>query len=131
MSSFKDMSGTVTPSGFAQRLKTARQEVGFTQEDLDKACGFGRASVYRYECGNVSPSIAHLARICEALGCSADSLLGLSPSVAKTAPRFSTYERRAIGIRLGLGQSVEQIVERTGISAERVQAVASRKGAQT
>jgi transcriptional regulator with XRE-family HTH domain len=60
------------------RLRQARQERGWSQRELARQCGLGEAQVNKYEKGHNDPSATYLAIIAQALGVSADYLLGLT-----------------------------------------------------
>lgn len=65
---------------FPELLKVMRQRAGFaSQHALDEACGFALSTTAQYENGLREPGLNNLARLCDALGCSADSLLGRKP----------------------------------------------------
>lgn len=62
---------------FGNRIRKARERRKMTQEKLAKEIGVNVASVIHYETGKTMPSSFILLCICQALGCSADWLLGL------------------------------------------------------
>lgn len=57
------------------RIKTARQKKGMSQEELAQAIGATKAAVSRYEAGKRRPSYDQLQRIAAALGTSTSNLL--------------------------------------------------------
>ena len=57
---------------FAQRLKDARLEKGFTQGRLTQLCGLPANAITKYETGVVLPSMETLKKLAEALEVSAD-----------------------------------------------------------
>ena len=61
---------------FAQQLRRTRREAGVSQSDLARASGVNRAVISRYEAGKGTPEVANLVRLADALGVSADVLLG-------------------------------------------------------
>ncbi len=62
---------------FARNLRAARERARLTQAGVAKALGMTDEVYARYERAKMWPSIDRLCRLCEILGCSADSLLGL------------------------------------------------------
>jgi len=60
------------------QISSARVKSGLSQEALGRAIGkVSRQQVYRWEAGGRTPSALALRAIAEALGVSADELLGL------------------------------------------------------
>jgi len=59
------------------RLKTLREQHGWSQRELSRLCGLALSTIHTYERGEVDPSAKHLIKIAETLGVSADYLLGL------------------------------------------------------
>ena len=60
-----------------QRIALSRANNGMTQAELAKAAGLQPAAVSHFETGHRLPSAANLRKLCRALDCSADYLLGL------------------------------------------------------
>ena len=63
--------------GFADRLREAREERGWTRYRLAREANIGDALVYSYENGEKTPGAANLAALAKALGVPADRLLGI------------------------------------------------------
>ena len=61
---------------FAQRLRSRRKAMGFTQLWMAEQLSVDRTTYNKYEAGNVSPSFESLCRIADLLECSTDWLLG-------------------------------------------------------
>lgn len=61
----------------AHRLRQRRKEIGETQTSIAKLSGFVPNAISMFECGQREPNIASLRRLCLALKCSADYLIGL------------------------------------------------------
>lgn len=57
----------MTPKIFAQRLKKARQEKGFTQRELALRLGLSDKSISMYEKGRSYPPVGNLLMICKEL----------------------------------------------------------------
>lgn len=62
---------------FSDRLVKARWRKGMNQDTLADELGINVVSISNYETGKTMPSSFILLCICQALGCSADWLLGL------------------------------------------------------
>ena len=62
---------------FANRLQEARQKAGMKQKDVACKVKVAPPTISNYEQGRADPQIPLLIRICHALNCSADELLGL------------------------------------------------------
>lgn len=62
---------------FANQLKDARQKAGMKQSDVAGKVKVASTTIANYEQGRADPQIPLLVRICYALNCSADELLGL------------------------------------------------------
>ncbi|MBW2410394.1 MAG: helix-turn-helix domain-containing protein [Deltaproteobacteria bacterium] len=62
---------------FGENLKHYRKLKNLTQAELGNRIGIGHGSISLWEKGERSPSITHIFRLCKALGCSADKLLGI------------------------------------------------------
>lgn len=62
---------------FADRLQEARQKAGLRQSDLANKIKVVAGTIANYEQSISAPQIPMLIRICHALNCSADELLGL------------------------------------------------------
>ena len=60
----------------ANRLRKARKQAGYTQEQLAERIGVSRAAIARYEAGEIEPSLKVLLLLAETLSVSTDSLLG-------------------------------------------------------
>lgn len=71
--------------GFGANLKRLRKEKGLKQQDLASMLGVERPTVANWERGAKYPGLPLLAKLSEALGVSADALLGLPPAEARGA----------------------------------------------
>jgi transcriptional regulator with XRE-family HTH domain len=72
---------------FARNLRAARERAQLTQADVAEAMEMTVTVYARYERGKIWPSIGALRRLCDVLGCSADTLLGLEePAAEPEAP---------------------------------------------
>ncbi len=81
------------------RLKFLRESLGYTQEQLAEMLKKDIKQVWRWESGKASPSADTLANMANALGASADYLIGLSdePTVI-TGTALSNEERELVGL---------------------------------
>lgn len=59
-----------------QKIQSCRKEKGWTQDELAKKMGISRATVAQYEAGKRKPKYETIVRFADALGTSADDLLG-------------------------------------------------------
>lgn len=60
------------------RLREARERLGWSQRELARRCGIGEVQVSRYEAGAGDPSVANIKLMAETLELSTDYLLGLT-----------------------------------------------------
>lgn len=63
-----------------KKISHRRKLQGFTQTQLAQSVGITQAFLAEIEKGRKRPSIEVLEKLCDALGCSADYLLGIPPS---------------------------------------------------
>lgn len=66
----------------ASRLKAARLNADFTQEELAEKIGVSRIAVAEWERGNKEPKLFNLILICKVLHISSDDLLGICATPA-------------------------------------------------
>ena len=64
-------------NSFGQRLRTARESAGFTQEKLAERLDISRTAVARWEYNDTEPKLRNLVGIAEILNVSTDFLLGI------------------------------------------------------
>ena len=71
---------------FGRRLRAIRQRTGLTQDQVADRCGMttavrgsGGKRICAYEYGIVCPGAPIVKLLAEALGCTADELLGVEP----------------------------------------------------
>ncbi len=101
-----------------ERLKAAREKMGFSQAELCKRCGLSAKQIWRYEREDHDPSIDVLPRIAKELGVSTDWLLGLTdtptaiipdipPRVRHIAERLSKLPESTVDLLLRLAEGKE------------------------
>lgn len=99
-----------TPSTLGIRLLLARREAGLTQKALAHKAGIGVMTIYRLERGHY-PSVGEklIRRLCAALGCSADYLVGLSDDRGGGVERWSEgpADVQRSPLRPGVGRRLE------------------------
>jgi len=80
------------------RLRAAREQQGFTQQELSRLCGFGINQVNRFETGIREPSTTGLKTIANVLNVSMDYLAGLTenPHGQVIQTDLNVYEREII-----------------------------------
>jgi transcriptional regulator with XRE-family HTH domain len=61
---------------FAERLRTLREQHGWSQRELGRRCNIAESMIQRYERGLSEPVASNLSIIAEQLGVSVDYLLG-------------------------------------------------------
>jgi transcriptional regulator with XRE-family HTH domain len=76
------------PASSGARIRAARQERGWTQDDLAAAVGVSRSAVAQWETDRAGQIRANLTRIADVLGISVEHLLyGEEKRAASLAPR--------------------------------------------
>lgn len=103
---------------FGRNLREARTKAGLTQTQLSEAAPLDRAAISRLECGERSPDMQTLLRLCAALGkAPADLLRDVGRGGARASPREevekSDPQRR-------FGANLRWARKRAGISQERL-----------
>jgi transcriptional regulator with XRE-family HTH domain len=68
-----------------QTMARLRKERGFTQVELAEKAGTIQAVISSYECGRVRPHAAMVGQLAQALGVTADELLGIAPAQSHNA----------------------------------------------
>lgn len=86
----------MTLEGFGTRLKTIRQERGYTQKQLAGFLGVTEQAVSKYERGNSYPDIAVLSGIAEVLDCSLDYLLEHEPGKRNLPNQENVFRKQEI-----------------------------------
>ena len=61
---------------FGQKLKKARLEARYTQEQVEKETGIKRETLSKYELGKIEPNIETIGILCDLYIVSADWLIG-------------------------------------------------------
>lgn len=72
----KPREGSPPPDALGERIRRLRQEKGWTQRELATHAGLKPAGLSKYELGIYQPSLATVKAIADALGTTADHLLG-------------------------------------------------------
>lgn len=70
--------GVIVGQSIGKRIAAMRRERGYNQDQLAEKAGISRITLARYETDVIRPSAISLANIADALGVSADELLGRS-----------------------------------------------------
>lgn len=71
-----------------ERIRQTRQLRGYSQQELASKIGISMNSLYHYEKNRKTPSAEVVAKLAEALGVSADYLLGLTDDPAPKGKPF-------------------------------------------
>ncbi len=80
-----------TRVGFGMRLKSARENKGFTQADIATKFSINKATVSAWETGRGDPGVFRLRELAKLYDVSADALMwedSLSPDALKIAAEF-------------------------------------------
>lgn len=72
-----------------ERIKEARTQAGFTQEQLAEMLNLSRGTIARYELGEIEPKLQNLAAIANVLHVSSDYLMGLDHLSIRTEEPLS------------------------------------------
>lgn len=62
-----------------RRIMLTREILGITQKELSIKTQHQQAAISHFECGRRTPNALNIFKLCKALNCSADYLLGLKP----------------------------------------------------
>lgn len=103
---------------FGRNLRQARTRVGLTQAQLSTAAPLDRAAISRLECGERSPDMPTLLRVCAALKTTPDELLRGVGRAAGT--RGTRNEVETSGAQGRFGSNLRHARMRAGISQERL-----------
>ena len=103
---------------FGRNLREARGRVGLTQAQLSAAAPLDRAAISRLECGERSPDMPTLLRVCAALSTTpADLLRGIGKTGGGRIPRA---DAEILGSEKLFGANLRFARQRAGISQERL-----------
>lgn len=103
---------------FGRNLRDARGRAGLTQAQLSVAAPLDRAAISRLECGERSPDMPTLLRVCAALETTpADLLRGIGNSANSRSPRNGPGPTDLKG---RFGANLRWARQRAGISQERL-----------
>ena len=72
------------PDDFPTRLRTARDNRGFTQAELATQAGLPATTISHFEAGTRKPSFDNLRRLSRTLNVSSDYLMGMTDSQEAT-----------------------------------------------
>jgi len=75
------MPKSTNSDSFGQRLRQARRDKGITQAQLSELTGISRRAIVHYENYGKRPPVDKLKKLTDAMGISADLLIGASESV--------------------------------------------------
>lgn len=77
-SGFRRVEGAQGLPAYAERIRTVREAMGLTQNEMSKRLGISRVSLTHYEAGNRTPDVEFLISLHRETGASLYYLLGLS-----------------------------------------------------
>lgn len=81
---------------FKDRLKIARERKGISQSELAKLSGLQPSSISHFENGRREPSVKNIRRLCSALMCSSDFLLGITEDIVEMELSDLKFKVRAV-----------------------------------
>lgn len=64
------------PKTFSEKLKKAREDAGYTQQQVSDILGIGRSTLANYEVGRTEPDLGTLSQLSDFYCVSTDWLLG-------------------------------------------------------
>jgi transcriptional regulator with XRE-family HTH domain len=105
---------------FGENLRRARVLAGYTQVQLSVAAPLDRAAISRLECGERSPDLATLLRICSALGLSPRDLLSNVGRGTSLPHAMNQSQESQSGPGARFGVNLKWARDRAGISQERL-----------
>lgn len=93
----------------AERLKELRTAKCLTQRDMARKLRISDVGYGGWERGKTEPSIDNIIRLCEILGCTSDSLIGLAPLKIVDASEVKAKSEKAKGALDALFASIERL----------------------
>lgn len=94
------------------RIRELRDAQGWTQEDLGQRLNVGKGAVSRYEAEKRQLDPATICSLCDLFGCTADYLLGRSPSpLPVITPEDAAVLEAYHALPLELRRAVDGILE--------------------
>jgi transcriptional regulator with XRE-family HTH domain len=82
-----DMKTKMAPTEFGEQLRNVRKEKGLTQAQLAKISGISRRMIVHYETHVKMPPLSKVKKLAEAIGVSADELIGITKPSKHKIPR--------------------------------------------
>ena len=79
-----------------ERLRSLREQHGWSQRELARLCGFGEAQIRKYENGETDPSSTNLRIMAKKFGVSSDYLIGLTDDSRGNLGDSLTIEERQL-----------------------------------
>jgi len=98
--------------GFPERFQEAAYASGLTDQEIGDRCGKGRKTILAYRHGESTPDCLTLARLCFALGVSADFLLFGKPQ--KTMKLYMRTTTDRLELPIAVAGSAKELAEMTG-----------------
>jgi transcriptional regulator with XRE-family HTH domain len=113
--------------GFGELLVQARKAAGYTQQELADELGITRRTVVYYEAQDAPPMAVFLAGVTQALGVTADELLGLqtnreAPTAlpnAKLARRLAALEALSPAEQRQAIELLDALIERAALKSRK------------
>ncbi len=111
--------------GFPERFQEAAYASGLTDQEIGDRCGKGRKTILAYRHGESTPDCLTLARLCFALGVSADFLLFGKPQ--KTMKLYMRTTTDDMELPVAVADSPGELAEMVGTTKECVMSSISHK----
>jgi len=96
---------------FPERLKTAREQRGFTQGELAKKASLQASAISHFETGGRKPSFNNLKRLADALEVTIDYLLGRTNDPGGIGPTTDRLHRHLEQLSESDRATAEGIIE--------------------
>ena len=106
-------------------IRKLRQENGWTQAQLGKRIGVAKTTITGYERGDRQPTPSTICALCDLFGCTADYLLGRSPSPLPVISQEDAAVLQAYhALPLEIRKAVDGLLEpyRAGVAEEKLDA---------
>ena len=104
------------PESFPARLKKARENFCYTQDELAIELGIGRSSISNYESGFREPDFETLAKLANCFGVTTDWLIGLSATGGNVSIKDRIAENRNHAVMLKKMERDEELARRLEVN---------------
>lgn len=114
---------------FGQRLRQIRKEHNLSQEELAEMLGTFKQVISKYERGQSSPKLSHVAQFAKRLNVSTDYLLGTVYDTSSISQFWSSAGGKPFYLIFcdivyrDMGLAISEVVHLTGLSLSQVEAI--------